>query len=247
MDTSIIYLMNAYKVLVKHKQNLKLIASTINHIDLDWLIQFLSIISLIIIIWINDALFGLPYVTQATNFGYAASIFFLAYFAIKQKTIFAFKEKDINDISDLLETANEIEAKTAVIAASATIKEKSKAKRLSVEQIENLSIQLSSLMENDKLFLDNDLNLPTVAEKLNLSIHETSFLINETSKENFYNFINKYRVDEAKKLLASVKMAELNILGIAFASGFNSKTTFNTTFKRVVGISPSQYSREQKK
>jgi AraC-like DNA-binding protein len=54
-------------------------------------------------------------------------------------------------------------------------------------------------------------------------------------------------VEEAKKLLVSKKMEELNILGIAFASGFNSKTTFNTTFKRMVGISPSQYSKEQKK
>jgi AraC-like DNA-binding protein len=53
-------------------------------------------------------------------------------------------------------------------------------------------------------------------------------------------------VEEAKKLLASAKLEELNILGIAFESGFNSKTTFNTTFKKIVGISPSQYSKEQK-
>ena len=66
-------------------------------------------------------------------------------------------------------------------------------------------------------------------------------------KTTFYNFINKYRVEEAKKLLASTKMDEFNILGIAFASGFNSKTTFNTTFKKIVGISPSQYSKEKKK
>jgi AraC-like DNA-binding protein len=89
--------------------------------------------------------------------------------------------------------------------------------------------------------------LPTVAEKLDISIHEASFLINEAARDNFYNFINKYRVEEAKKLLASAKMEELNIVGIAFASGFNSKTTFNTTFKKMVGISPSQYSKQHKK
>ena len=102
-------------------------------------------------------------------------------------------------------------------------------------------------MENDKLFLDNDLNLPTVAERLGISIHETSFLINESAKDNFYNFINKYRVDEAKKLLASSKMDEFNILGIAFASGFNSKTAFNTAFKKWAGVSPTNYAKEQKK
>jgi AraC-like DNA-binding protein len=248
---ALVYLIKSYIVLVKHKANLKLIASTINQISLDWLVQFLFILSITIVIWINDALFGLPFLTRATNFVYTASVFFLAYFSIKQKAIFAFKEKDIKEISEVLEyggfkteekvNTNEVEVPNDSVAV------KEKPKRLSTEQVANLSGQLSSLMEHDKLFLDNDLSLPTVAEKLGISIHEASFLINETAKDNFYNFINKYRVEEAKRLLASAKMDELNILGIAFASGFNSKTTFNTTFKRIVGISPSQYSKEQKK
>lgn len=254
---TLFYLIKSYIALVKHKTNLKLISSAINQINLDWLVQFLFILLLTVVIWINDALFELPFLTEATPFVYTASIFFLAYFSIKQKTIFAFKEKDIKEISDVLEyedyktevieTANDIDAKRDVTVVQEAAKEKPKTKRLNAEQVAILSAQLSSLMENDKLFLDNDLNLPAVAEKLGISIHETSFLINETTKDNFYNFINKYRVDEAKKLLASAKMEELNILGIAFASGFNSKTTFNTTFKKIVGTSPSQYSKEQKK
>jgi AraC-like DNA-binding protein len=248
---ALVYLIKSYIVLVKHKANMKLISSSINQISLDWLIQFLFIISITILIWFNDALFGLPYLTPATNFVYATSVFFLAYFSIKQKAIFAFKEKDIKEISEVLEyggfktegkaNADEVE----VPSDSVTVKEKPK--RLSAEQVANLSVQLVALMEKDKLFLDNDLNLPIVAEKLGISIHEASFLINETAKDNFYNFINKYRVEEAKRLLASAKMEQLNILGIAFSSGFNSKTTFNTTFKKIVGISPSQYSKEQKK
>jgi AraC-like DNA-binding protein len=248
---ALVYLIKSYIVLVKHKANLKRISSAISHISLDWLVQFLFILSITIIIWINDALFGLPYLTQATNFVYAASIFFLAYFSIKQKAIFAFKEKDIKEISEMLEYGDyKTEGKAnsdEVEVPSDSVVVKEKPKRLSTEQVANLSTKLSSLMEQDKLFLDNDLNLPAVAEKLGISIHEASFLINETAKDNFYNFINKYRVEEAKRLLASTKMEQLNILGIAFASGFNSKTTFNTTFKKIVGISPSQYSKEQKK
>lgn len=259
---TLFYLIKSYTALVRHKVNLKLISSTINHINLDWVVQFLFILSVTVIIWINDALFELPLLTEATLFVYTGSIFFLAYFSIKQKTIFAFKEKDIDEISDVLENedyktevkeipdvvdvANDKDSKRDITEVLETTREKPKPKRLSTEEVANLSVQLSSLMENDKLFLNNDLSLPTVAEKLGISIHETSFLINETTKDNFYSFINKYRVDEAKKLLTSSKMDELNILGIAFASGFNSKTTFNTTFKKIVGISPSQYSKEQK-
>lgn len=195
-------------------------------------------------------MFELPFLTEATP--YTVSIFFLAWFSIKQKNIFAFREKDIKEISDVLEyedcktdikvfpviaeSANDIDAAGDVTEVSEPAEAKPKLKRLSAEQVANLSVQLSSLDGKWQTFSDNDLNLVTVAEKLGTGIHETSFLINETTKDNFYNFINKYRIEEAKKLLASAKMDELNILGIAFASGFNSKTTFNTTLKELLAF-----------
>ena len=258
---TLFYLVKSYIVLVKHKKNLKQISSSIEQINLDWLVQFLFILALTVIIWINDALFELPLLTAAMPYVYAVAIFFLAYFSIKQKAIFSFKEKDISDISDILKIENyktEVKelsfgeatkkeaAENVNTVVSKTTTVKSKQKRLSEAHMESLSGKLLSLMENDKLFLDNDLNLPTVAERLGISIHETSFLINETYKDNFYNYINKYRVDEAKKLLTSSKIDELNILGIAFASGFNSKTTFNTAFKKWVGVSPTIYVKERK-
>ncbi len=100
---TLFYLIKSYIALVKHKANLKLISSSIDQINLGWLVQFLFILLLSVIIWINDALFELPLLTVATPFVYTGSIFFLAYFAIKQKAIFAFKEKDIKEISDVLE------------------------------------------------------------------------------------------------------------------------------------------------
>ena len=100
-------------------------------------------------------------------------------------------------------------------------------------------------MNHEKIYLDNDLNLPGLAHKLGIGIHDASYLINETTGDNFYNFINRYRVEEAKRLLNSSKRNELNILGIAFAAGFNSKTTFNTTFKKLVGMSPTQFCKKR--
>ena len=171
---TLIYLIKSYTTLVSHKANIKLISSAINHINLDWLVQFLFILLLTVIVWINDALFELPLLTKATSFIYTSSIFFLAYFSIKQKTIFAFKEKDIKEISDVLEyedyktevketpdvieSVNDIDATKDITGLLETAKEKPKLKRLSMEQVANLSVQLFSLMENDKLFLDNDLN-----------------------------------------------------------------------------------------
>jgi AraC-like DNA-binding protein len=68
-----------------------------------------------------------------------------------------------------------------------------------------------------------------------------SYLINSGFGENFFQFINKYRVERAKELLNIDKLSKYSILGIAFESGFNSKTTFNTTFKKFTNQTPSEY------
>lgn len=233
------YLVKSYVVLKKHKLNLKIITSSIEKVDLNWLVQFLFILLIITFVWINDAFFELPVLTKATNLLYLGGIVFLAVFSIKQKTIFAFNETDLQEISEVIETPK-IETENV----STKPKERKNRKRLTEEHISDLNGKLISLMENDKLFLDNELSLPTVAERLGVSIHDASFLINEITDDNFYNFINRYRVKEAQKLLKSSEIDRLNILGIAFASGFNSKTTFNTAFKKWVGVSPSQYAKK---
>lgn len=85
------------------------------------------------------------------------------------------------------------------------------------------------------------LNLPNLARFMNLSVHEMSELINMGFDENFAQFINRYRVEESKRLLLSEKHAHLSMVGIAFEAGFNSKTAFNMAFKKMVGVSPTAY------
>jgi AraC-like DNA-binding protein len=96
-------------------------------------------------------------------------------------------------------------------------------------------------MNSEKMYLANDLSLPKLAKRMEASCNESSFVINELYGDNFYNFVNKYRIEEAKMLLLSEKYNRLNILGIAYESGFNSKTTFNTTFKKYTGVSPTDF------
>lgn len=170
---------------------------------------------------------------------------------MRQAVIFPYKSEDLDEISEIfqgtpVQPLKETETRTSIEETQTPIIETIKPQRLSDEQISSLSAQLDSLMINDKIFLDNEINLTTVAEKLGISIHNTSHLINEVTGSNFYSFINRHRVEEAKKLLTSSKADKLNMLGIAFESGFNSKTTFNTAFKKLVGLSPSEYTKQQK-
>lgn len=120
-----------------------------------------------------------------------------------------------------------------------------KQERLSTAEIELLSDQLKQLMNTEKCFLNPDLELPTLASKINLTPHELSYLLNKGLHCNFFELVNSYRVEEAKRLLLSNQHNHLNILGIAYESGFNSKTTFNTAFKKVTGLSPSQFKKTQ--
>jgi len=228
----LIYISLSYRALMVHKKNLKLITAAVKEIDLAWLQYFVLILGIISIFWVNDAVFGFPFLVKAMPVVYTGSIFFLAYFSIRQGTIFAFNKADLKDISDLLKKP--------------LPNEKQKTVRLTDKEFTVFSAKLNQLMVEDQVFLNNELSLPALANQLGLSIHDTSYLINRLTEGNFYSFINQLRVEEAQRLLIAGRMEELNMVGIAFASGFNSKTAFNTAFKKYTGYSPTAYVKQQR-
>lgn len=95
-------------------------------------------------------------------------------------------------------------------------------------------------METRKPYLDSELNLIRLAEMLSVSTHHLSYVINTGFEKNFFQYVNEFRVEQAKKLLKETN-SKLSILGIAYESGFNSKTSFNTTFKKLTGQTPSEF------
>lgn len=226
----LLYIIFCYAALVRHKKNVRLIAAAASEISLDWFRYFLLILAFVLLFWINDALIGLPQLLQPMPVVYTVAVFFLAYYAMRQRTIFEFDTKELQDISALFEAPAKEQAK--------------KNERLDKAELSKLSEKLNKLIEEEKIFLNNELSLPVLADQLGTSIHDASYLINETTGGNFYNFVNSKRVEEAKRLLTSGKAEELNMLGIAFASGFNSKTAFNTAFKKWTGMSPTQYAKD---
>jgi YesN/AraC family two-component response regulator len=100
--------------------------------------------------------------------------------------------------------------------------------------------KLTSLMSKEKLYLNPSISLPELAEKLDIAPCYVSQIINETFQQNFRDFVNKYRIEESKILLSQQNL-NLNILGIAFDTGFNSKSAFNKAFKRNTGITPKEF------
>lgn len=104
---------------------------------------------------------------------------------------------------------------------------------------------LQKLMEEEKIFLENDLKIKDVADKLSVSVHHLSQAINENLGQSYSDFINSYRIKEAQKRLLYPEYENLKIIAVAYDVGFNNKASFNTNFKKFTGMSPSEY-RKQK-
>ncbi|NOS91029.1 MAG: helix-turn-helix transcriptional regulator [Cyclobacteriaceae bacterium] len=103
---------------------------------------------------------------------------------------------------------------------------------------------LLTVMKTKKPYLNPELSLELLAADVELSAGYVSQIINKKEKSNFYDFINRYRVEEAKELLANAQFNHYSLLAIGQEAGFNSKTTFNTAFKRYAGVTPSQFKKE---
>ncbi len=110
---------------------------------------------------------------------------------------------------------------------------------------EQLKTKLLAFMETEKPYLDAELTLSSLAKKLNISRGKLSELINEGVGNNFYDFVNHYRVEEVKKLMTDPSKKNYNLLGLAMDAGFKSKSTFNLIFKRISGLTPTEYKRNQ--
>jgi AraC-like DNA-binding protein len=101
--------------------------------------------------------------------------------------------------------------------------------------------RLQNYLQDEKPFFESELTIHDLSNKLDISRHHLTQVINEKLNKNFYTFINEYRLEEFKKRLIDPKYNNLTVLAIAYDSGFNSKSTFNNFFKKVTGMTPSQY------
>lgn len=101
--------------------------------------------------------------------------------------------------------------------------------------------RLNTLMQEDQLFLNPELSLRSLADYMNLPPNHMSQLLNEGFNQNFADYINSYRLEDFKSKLNTDSAHELTLLALAYDSGFNSKTVFNTFFKKKLGITPKAY------
>ena len=104
--------------------------------------------------------------------------------------------------------------------------------------------KVRNAMESDRIYLKKNLNLEQFAERIDLPPKEVSGVINKHFGTNFFEFVNSYRVEAAKALLADPDKADMTVLDVLLESGFNSKSAFHRFFSRLVGMSPTEFRKQ---
>lgn len=107
--------------------------------------------------------------------------------------------------------------------------------------IKKYANDLSDYMKNHKPYLISSLTLNDLSENLSIPSWQLSQIINEHFQQNFFNYINSHRIEEAKRLLSDSNNGHRTVLEILYEVGFNSKSAFNIAFKKHTGITPSQF------
>lgn len=113
--------------------------------------------------------------------------------------------------------------------------------KLKVSDMERLKSELETLMQEKKPYLNRKLLKAELAEMLGVSNPELARLLNENIGMNFFEYVNYYRIKEFVVLAKTDRAKQLTFYGLAQEAGFNSKTTFNKSFKKLMGTSPSAY------
>ena len=96
-------------------------------------------------------------------------------------------------------------------------------------------------MIDEQPFLNPALTIQDISQEMNVPVRELSVLINHQLGQHFYDFVNTYRIEKAKEILKDSSKSKVTILEILYEVGFNSKSSFNTAFKKHTGNTPTEY------
>ncbi len=235
---SLIYCFIAIKLVKKTNKVVKLYYANINPADFNWLLKLLYGTTVIIGIDISITIYEVLFGDINSSIGIIALfvvflIVYLAYHGLSQTKVF------------LPEFLLKKERSKKVEASPTTVLSTSSSKPIyDANEMQSLQKQLEILMQQHKWYLNTELSLKSLAEKLNISDKKLSYLLNQHMRISFYDYINQFRVEEVKQRIKNPSFAQYTLLAIALESGFNSKTSFNRTFQRFEGITPSNFRKQ---
>ena len=249
-----IYLWLSVRVLNSHRERTHATLSYDEKINLNWLRNLLYGVAIVYVIWIFEELFDFfDYWADLGSIFYdllcislIILIYTMSYLGLRQPVIFSRRAASLvtSDQGSTNHSTNHStndSSKYSTKDSSNHSAEKYITSSLSDDLSEKLVDELQQLMNQERPYLDSQLSLPQLADQLGVSVNYLSQIINEQLGQNFFDFINHYRINQAKVLLQDTNHKNNNILTIANDAGFNSKSAFYTAFKKHTVMTPGEY------
>lgn len=232
------YLVMMSVIFKKHAKNIKDFYSNTEKVSLNWLKIFITIFIINSILEISIAFFYyLPFYSHLELTYYILMIFgnsIFGFFGIKQGDLYTVKTNNQEKINILSDNTISVEEQS-----NQTLKySKSKLDDITKGIIEK---DILELMLVKKMYLNPDLRIDDIAVELNTNKAYVSQVINENFNKTFFQLVNEYRINEAKKLITSPVHSHYSLDGIATQCGFNSRFVLNAVFKKITGQSPSAF------
>jgi len=218
-----IYLFLAWREVKTYRTRIKEILSSIYRINLDWLSFMIYSLGFLLILSLVNGLMPLMSFKRYFDAGLVIVFVFLFFFV----NAIVIKGLRHPEIFSGIEEPERIQ--------------KYKGSTLTVQDRDDLQTRLMDLMVNEKVFLNPEISLDDLSQKLSVSSKKISQLLNETFHQNYFDFVNSHRIEEAKRLMTESKDPKITVLEIMYQAGFNSKSSFNTLFKKKTGLTPTEY------
>lgn len=228
------YVILALKTFYKYQNQLKNQYSTIHKHKSIWikrmLIGILSVCFIDLFFSLTDLYFGteIDISNYLTPIASVVLMYYLGYNAINKTQLL-------------------IPIKTELIEKEFPKKENRSNLFFTEDEVKNYTLKIKEQLSLKQLFLDENLDLKTLANAVEISDKKLSTFINQELKTTFYDLINFYRIKAVKEKLSSSENNDLTIIAIANDCGFKSKTTFNRIFKKETHLSPSEYKKKYQK
>jgi len=211
-----------------------------------WLTQIWCCFFIIIVSWVLSILFAMfSWIDDASMLrtialGAAFLIHWVTYVGI-----FKFRlSKDQEEIKALIRKWKSGAVQPAIPPPETSVSSEKRTAPLTVEN--SYFKKLEALCTNERIYLDNTLDRAQVAEMLGISPGYVSQIVNTITGDNFSTYINRYRVEAVKVMIASDEFDNYSLLAMGLESGFSSKTTFHTAFKKLTGMTPNVYRKSHK-
>ncbi|TPE42948.1 helix-turn-helix domain-containing protein [Pontibacter mangrovi] len=243
------YGLAALLLIRRHEQRILHNFSEIRKVRLRWLKQFIRLVFFTILFGVTifyARKWDLPFLTGFYHYHYLGviiCIYWIGYKALSQPAIF---QRSLA-LTAVPRTAvvPEPEA-TEDTAPPVAVSAKYERSGLSEAAVDAYLLQLLEYMQEQKPYRNSDLTIQELAEAMGMAKHHLSRVINERLGKNFFEFVNEYRVNEAKRLLVHPDFSHYTTLAIAMEAGFNSKATFNAVFKKLTAMTPTAYAAQEK-